>query len=250
METVERFSNRVENYVKYRPGYPPNVLDLFKSELGLTASSVVADIGSGTGLSARQFLEFGCTVFGVEPNDAMRAAAESYLKDFPKFQSVKGTSEKTGLEYASVDLVVAAQAFHWFEPVATRNEFRRIVKPGGWISLIWNERQLESNVFLREYERFLLKYANDYSKVRHENIDEEKLSRFFVDGFRKATFNNSQTFDNKGLMGRVLSASYMPAETDPAFPAMSEELNRLFAKHAENGKIEITYDTNVFYAQV
>lgn len=250
METVERFSNRVENYVKHRPGYPSEVLDLFKSELGLTANSVVADIGSGTGISARQFLEFGCTVIGVEPNDAMRAAAENYLKDFPNFRSVKGTSDQTGLENGSVDLVVAAQAFHWFEPISTQKEFARIVKTGGWIVLIWNERQLDTTAFLREYEQFLLKFAKDYSKVRHENIDEEKLSKFFDGGFRRATFRNSQVFDNKGLMGRVLSASYMPAETDPAFPAMSEELQRLFAKYAENGKIEVTYDTNVFYAQV
>ncbi|MEO8574384.1 MAG: class I SAM-dependent methyltransferase [Pyrinomonadaceae bacterium] len=248
-DTVQRFSNRVANYVKYRPGYPPEVLGLFKNEMGLTVNSVLADIGSGTGFSAKVFLENGNTVYGVEPNENMREAAEEYLDAFPNFISHQGTAEKTNLADASIDFVTAAQAFHWFDPEKSRNEFTRILRPGGYVALIWNERQLDTTEFLREYELLLKKHANDYDKVRHENIDQERLGIFFGSGYQQATFSNQQVFDLEGLRGRVLSSSYMPTEADPAFPALEKELNGLFAKHAESGRIKVFYDTNVYYKQ-
>lgn len=250
LETVNRFSNRVENYVKYRPGYLPEVLQLFRDEMNLRSDSVIADVGSGTGISTKLFLDNGNKVFGVEPNDAMRAAAEAFLVSFPKFQSWNGTAEHTGLPDGSVDLVIAAQAFHWFDPEKTKAEFKRIAKENGFVALMWNERQLDRTPFLREYEQFLLAFANDYTKVRHENIDEEKLFDVFGQEFRRATFENRQIFDFDGLKGRVLSSSYMPAEVDQSYLAMIKELKALFAKHAESGKIELSYDTNVFYAQL
>jgi SAM-dependent methyltransferase len=239
----------VANYVKYRPGYPAEVLELFKNEMGLTKDSVLADVGSGTGLSAKLFLENGNAVYGVEPNAAMRDAAEEYLKDFPTFISHDGTAESTGLDDASMDFVTASQAFHWFDPDKTRAEFTRILKPGGWIALIWNERQLDTTEFLHEYEKLLLKYATDYEKVRHENIDERKLSDFFQTAYRQATFPNVQVFDFDGLRGRLLSASYMPSEDHPSFPALEKELKELFAKHSENDRIRLLYDTNIYYKQ-
>src|SRR5258708_29430755 len=125
-DTIERFSNRVANYVKYRPGYPREIVGFLEAKCGLTHESVIADIGCGTGISSRMFLENGSRVIGVEPNAAMRAAAEEYLAGFPNFMPVDGTSDRTTLPDASVDLVVAAQAFHWFEPEKTRPEFGRI----------------------------------------------------------------------------------------------------------------------------
>jgi SAM-dependent methyltransferase len=248
-DTISRFSNRVANYVKYRPGYPTDVLDLFKNEMGLNENSVLADIGSGTGLSAKLFVENGNTVYGVEPNEAMRKAAEGYLRQFPNFISHDGTAENTNLEDASIDFVTAAQAFHWFDPEKTRSEFARILRPGGHVALIWNARQLDTTEFLREYELLLKKYANDYDKVRHENIDHERLGAFFGPDYRQATFSNQQVFDLEGLRGRLLSSSYMPAEDDPAFPALEKELNGLFAKYAEGGRIKVFYDTNIYYKQ-
>ncbi len=248
-DTVKRFSNRVANYVKYRPGYPPGVLDLFKTGMGLTTNSVVADIGSGTGLSAKLFLENGNSVYGVEPNADMRQAAEEYLKDFPGFISHDGTAENTNLDDASLDFVTAAQAFHWFDPIKTRNEFRRILRTGGYVVLMWNERQLEATEFLREYEKLLLEYANDYEKVRHENIDQVKLGAFFEDGYHTARFENFQVFDFDGLRGRLLSSSYMPAEDEASFPALEKELHGIFAKHSENDRIKVFYDTNIYYKQ-
>ena len=250
METAERFSNRVENYVKYRPGYPPEMMEFFGSELGLTPGAVVADIGSGTGLSTRPFLENGNVVYGVEPNPAMRAAAENYLRDFSDFRSIDGTSEKTDLESGSVDLIVAAQAFHWFRPEPTRAEFKRILKTGGYVALIWNERQLGTTPFLVEYEQLLLRFANDYEAVRHENVTNSVLEEFFHRDFERASFPNAQVLDVDGLRGRMLSASYMPAEDDPRFPELEKELAALFAKHERKGRITILYDTNVFYTQL
>src|SRR5258706_3699416 len=249
-DTVERFSNRVANYVKYRPDYPREIIGFLEVNCGLTHESTVADIGCGTGISSRLFLENCNRVIGVEPNDAMRAAAEEQLSEFPEFTAVDGTSEQTTLPDAAVGFVIAAQAFHWFDPEKTRPEFRRILKPGGYIVLIWNERQLDTTPFLREYEAFLVKYAYDYGSVRHENIDTQELSAFFPRSYGSATFPNIQVFDFEGLKGRMLSASYMPNETDAIFPEMIEELRILFAKHAENGRIKVFYDTNVYYSQV
>ena len=249
-DTIERFSNRVENYIKYRPHYPPDVLELFKKELGLTADSIVADVGSGTGISAKLFLENGNTVYGVEPNDGMRLAAEQYLASFPTFRSLKGRADETGLSSNSIDFVIAAQAFHWFEPAVTRNEFMRILKPGGYVALIWNERQIDTTRFLIEYEQFLLGYANDYRLVRHENVNDETLKGFFEKPFERKTFGNVQILDFDGLKGRVLSSSYMPAESDERFERMVEELRTLFAKYAENDRIKIFYDTRVYYTKL
>lgn len=249
MKTTERFTNRVENYIKYRPAYPAEVLELFRKEMNLQTSSVVADIGSGTGISAKLFLENGNPVYGVEPNRAMREASLKILADYPNFTAVDGTSEATALENKSVDLVVAAQSFHWFDGEKTRDEFKRILRGGGFVALMWNERQLDSTDFLREYEHFLNHFATDYNEVRHENTDAEIIGDFFQKAFSKAAFRNSQILDLEGFKGRVKSSSYTPAEEHPLYAPMIAELERLFAKHEENGKIEILYDTNIYYGQ-
>ncbi len=248
--TVERFSNRVQNYVKYRPAYPPEILDLFQNKMNLQKTSIVADIGSGTGISTKLFLKKGITVFGVEPNEAMRHAAENFLQDFPNFRSVNGTAENTTLLDKSVDFVIAAQAFHWFDKTKTRSEFKRILKDNGFVALIWNERQLNSNEFLREYEQLLNEFGTDYQTVRHDNITKESLQDFFQTDFRQAVFQNSQSLDFDGLKGRILSSSYMPSAENPRFDELLIKLKSLFAEHAENGKIEVLYDTKVFYGQI
>ncbi len=250
MKTVERFSNRVENYVKYRPTYPAQVLDLFRDEMNLQNDSIIADIGSGTGISAKLFLENGNTVLGVEPNAAMREAAENFLQDYPNFKSVNGTAENTNLENEKVDFVIAAQAFHWFDRVKTREEFKRILRDKGFIALMWNERQLDSTTFLRDYERLLIEFGTDYETVRHENITKETLQDFFRTDFKQKTFSNVQAVDFEGLKGRMLSSSYIPTAENPRFAEMLENLETLFAEHHENDRIEILYDTKVFYGQI
>ncbi|MFT3742756.1 MAG: class I SAM-dependent methyltransferase [Pyrinomonadaceae bacterium] len=248
--SVDRFSDRVANYVKYRPHYPGEIIEYLYETCGLSAQDIIADIGCGTGISSKLFLENGNRVIGVEPNAAMREAADEYLAGFPKFELVDGTSAETSLTDKSVDLIVAAQAFHWFEPEKTRFEFHRILKPGGHIVLIWNERQLDTTPFLVGYEALLIKYAYDYGNVRHENIAADQLRDFFRSEYTAATFANFQDFDFDGIKGRLLSSSYMPSESDTVFPQMIKELQALFAKHAENGRIRVLYDTNVYTSQV
>lgn len=247
-DSVERFSNRVANYVKYRPIYPIEILTYLTKYCGLTAESVIADVGCGPGMSTRMFLEHGNLVFGVEPNDAMRDAAVEYLAEFPRFRPVKGTSDETTLPDSSIDLIVAAQAFHWFDAAKTRPEFKRIAKPGGWTVLIWNIRQEETTPFLVEYEAFIRRYSVDYQVVCHNNITDKEIGEFLGPDFRTATFDNKQTFDLTGLLGRLTSSSYMPPEGHVRYAAMADALSSLFAKHAQNGRIEILYDTKLYYA--
>jgi len=249
-DTVQRFSNRVANYVKYRPHYPREILDHLRETIGLRPDKLVADIGCGTGISSKLFLENGNTVIGVEPNQAMRDAALDQLSDFVTFMPVDGTAEDTTLDGDSVDIVLAGQAFHWFDLDKTKEEFKRILKPGGHIVLMWNERQLDTTPFLVEYEKLLLKYSTDYEVVRHDKFDEKVLDGYFDNGVRKAVFENVQRVDLAGLKGRMLSASYMPTEENAVFPAMIDELSRVFAEHSENGRIDIIYDTNVYVSQV
>jgi ubiquinone/menaquinone biosynthesis C-methylase UbiE len=228
-----RFSSRVENYIKYRPGYPSAVIDTLASECGLTEKSIVADIGSGTGILSELFLKHGNPVFGVEPNREMREASERLLKQHPNFTSVNGTAEATTLANGSVDFITAGQAFHWFDRNQARREFARILKPNGWVVLIWNDRQTDASSFLREYEELLQKYGTDYQQVNHRNIDTEAITAFFAPQlFTRREFENQQVFDMEGLTGRLLSSSYAPEPGHPNHQPMLEALRAVFLGYA------------------
>jgi SAM-dependent methyltransferase len=245
---TSRFSDRVENYVRYRPGYPVEALRCLKDECGLTAGHVVADIASGTGIWTRMLLENGNRVFGVEPNAEMRAAGERLLASFPNFTSVTGTAEATTLPDASVDSVTAAQAAHWFDRAGARREFARILKPGGWLLLLWNERITDSTPFLREYEQLLLTYGTDYADVRHERTTDAVNEFFDPAPFQERTFAMRQEFDYAGLEGRLLSSSYAPGPEHSRYAAMLAELTQLFKKHAVAGRVGIDYITRMYFA--
>jgi SAM-dependent methyltransferase len=257
-DSTQRFSNRVKNYVCYRPNYPQGVVAVLQAETALTKSSVIADIGSGTGLSAELFLQNGNAVFGVEPNLAMRQAAEQHLKNYSQFYSVDGTAEATTLPSGSVDYALAAQAFHWFNPQQARQEVSRILKPGGWGVLIWNVRRTESTPFLRAYEALIQAYGIDYAAIGHQNIASDTLKAFFSSDFRPEkleekfglrTLYNEQRFDFDGLKGRLLSSSYMPSEGHERFLAMVEDLRQLFDQYEENGLVRLEYDTEVYFGR-
>ena len=248
MDSVNRFSNRVADYVKYRPDYPCEIVSILADECGLKKDSVIADVGCGPGISSKMFLDNGNRVIGVEPNAAMREAAKEYLADYDNFSVVDGRSDATTLANASIDLVTAAQAFHWFEPEGTRAEFKRILKPGGRIVLMWNERQLDSNDFHREYEAFLVRWSEDYNTVRHENIATEQLTNFFKGEYGARTFANNKLYDLDMLTGRMSSSSYVPSKDDPVYPQMVQELEQIFAKHVVADRIEVRYDTSVYYS--
>lgn len=249
-EPTRRFSDRVDSYVQSRPSYPDAVLDLLSTECGLRTGWVVADVGSGTGILSRLFCDRGNTVLAVEPNRSMREAAERHFTGTPNFISIAGTAEDTTLPADSVDLIAAAQAFHWFDPEAARREFSRILKPQGWVVLICNDRRKQSTPFLRDYERLLLAHGTDYRQVDHTRIGDEELRTFFAPiEYRSACFDNIQVFDFDGLYGRLLSSSYAPAETDPGYPAMVKALRHIFDKHQIDGRVTFAYDTRVFYGQ-
>jgi SAM-dependent methyltransferase len=249
--STERFSNRVENYVRYRPNYPPAVLEILRNEIGLAPTWAIADVGSGTGISAELLLKYGNEVFAVEPNGPMRAAAERLLASYPKFHSVNGTAESTTLPDRSVDAVVAAQAFHWFDPQKFGSECRRILQPNGWAILLWNARRLDATPFLRDYEALLKKYGTDYAQVRHENVDPSRLDLFYGPGkWRKRNGDNEQRLTLDGLRGRALSSSYVPADGDPAQAMMLTELDALFAKYEREGHVVIEYDTEIYFGHM
>lgn len=246
-----RFSDRVVNYIKYRPSYPPEVLATLRTQCGFSRRSVVADIGSGTGILTQLLLENGSRVFAVEPNREMREAAEKLLDHDANFTSLPGSAEETGLLAESVDLVAAGQAFHWFDRGRAKVEFLRILRPGGWVALIWNEREIDSSPFLREYEALLKKHATDYHWVNHMNIDLEIIGEFFAPGaFQRDDSANSQHFDYEGLKGRCLSSSYAPNEGQPGHEAMLTELKALFDKYQVDGLVAFEYRTSVYYGRM
>jgi SAM-dependent methyltransferase len=247
IDPTQRFSSRVDNYIRYRPGYPPEVLEFLKTECGLAGDTVVADIASGTGIWTRWLLANGNPVFGVEPNQEMRQAGEKYLQDFPRFTSVAGTAEATTLADHSVGMLTAAQAAHWFDRVRARREFVRILEPGGWTVLLWNERLTDSTPFLRAYEQLLLDYGTDYKEVRHERTTAEIRDFFAPSACRERIFKARQGFDYEGLQGRLLSSSYTPQAGHPKYAPMLKELRRIFDEYAVNGQVDLAYDTRVFY---
>jgi len=255
---TSRFSDRVENYVRYRPGYPAQALVCLKKECGLDASHVVADIASGTGIWTRMLLENGNPVFAVEPNAEMRQAGERLLAEFPKFTSVDGTAEATTLHDASVDLVTAAQAAHWFDRQRARREFARILKPGGWLVLLWNERLTDGTPFLRDYEQLLLTYGTDYEEVRHERTTAAVNEFFDPAPYDEQVFALRQEFEYAGLEGRLLSSSYAPGPGHPNHVPMLRELRRIFDAHADagthvnsaGGHVAFDYKTRVYFGHL
>jgi SAM-dependent methyltransferase len=249
-DSTQRFSSRVDNYVRYRPGYPSQVLELLTAECGLKPSSIVADIASGTGILTRVLLENGNRVFGVEPNPEMRRAGEQLLARYPGFTGVAGSAEATTLDDHSVDIITAAQAAHWFDRGKARREFVRILVPGGWTVLLWNERDTDSTPFLREYEQLLLTYGTDYQDVRHERTTDAIDTFFAPSPFQSRVFHHSQEFDAQALEGRLLSSSYTPQAEDASYESMLRELRRIFDRHQRGERVSFEYTTRVYYGQL
>ena len=247
---TSRFSDRVENYIRYRPGYPPEALHLLKNACGMIPDHVVADIASGTGIWTRGLLENGNRVFAVEPDAAMRQAGERLLASFPEFISVAGKAEATTLADASVDFVTAAQAAHWFDRPAARREFMRILKAGGWLILLWNERVVDGTPFLRDYEQLLLTFGTDYADVRHERTTDAVNEFFDPAPYEERIFPMRQEFDYAGLEGRLLSSSYAPGPGHPKHAPMLGELRRIFDLHAEDGHVNVDYKTRVYFGRL
>lgn len=247
-KNAERFSDRVANYVKYRPSYPKPAID-YLFENGIDKNSVICDIGSGTGILSKILIEQVCIVYGIEPNDKMRHYAEEDLKQYTNFKSLLAIAEDTGLKNNSVDAITAAQAFHWFDRSQCKKEFNRILKPDGKIFLIWNNR-INNTKFLKEYDGILYQYGVDYSTVNHQNLTDEIFAEFFNGQFEKKTFDNHQDFSLEEFLGRVFSSSYTPLEGHPHYELFLDSLHAIYKKYNKNGIVKFNYQTEVILGKL
>jgi ubiquinone/menaquinone biosynthesis C-methylase UbiE len=248
-EPTRRFSTRVDNYVKYRPTYPPSVFTFLNNDYDFRPDSIVADIGSGTGIFTSLLLDNGNEVFAVEPNDRMRQVAENTFADRNRFRSVKGTAEATTLPPQSIEFITCAQSFHWFDLERTRVEFLRVLKESGVVALIWNDRVADGTPFMKAYEVFLEKWSVDYKQVSHTRMEKDHaFDRFFErEPYRVFVAENSQRLDFEALKGRLLSSSYAPHEYHPNYADMLRALEVVFKHYVgSDGEVEILYKTKVF----
>ncbi|GAB2575589.1 class I SAM-dependent methyltransferase [Dyella jejuensis] len=251
LRSTERFSDRVADYVRYRPTYPTALLDWLHHAQGVTPDWKVADVGAGTGISSKLFLDAGHSVIAVEPNAAMREAALAWLASHARFRAVDGRADATTLDDASVDLVSVAQAFHWFDPASTRREFQRILRPGGLAAIYWNSRRLTGTPFLEGYEALLQTYGTDYTSVAERYADEPRMREWFGAGWRgTAHFDHGQLLDFDALRGRLMSSSYAPKAGHPKHAPMIEALRMLFDACQVDGKISFDYDTRVYLGEM
>jgi SAM-dependent methyltransferase len=222
---------------------------LLSTRCGLGANSAVADVGSGTGILTELLLETGAAVFAIEPNRFMREAAERHLNDYGRFRSIDGSAEATTLSTASVDLVTASQAFHWFDVQKSRLELKRILRPDGWVALIWNERPVEAVPLVDEYDALLRRYCSEYDKVKNMRADEAKIREFLGRRPETAVFANRQVFDYAGLEGRLMSSSYAPEPGHALHEPMIAGLREIFDRHNRAGKVQFPYRTLVYFGQ-
>lgn len=251
VNATERFSDRVADYVRYRPDYPRALLDWLQDRLHVTNAWHVADIGAGTGISSRLFLDAGYRVTAVEPNAAMRAAMTEWLGGISAFRAVDGSADATGLPDGSVDLVTVAQAFHWFDRESTRREFRRILRPRGLAAIWWNSRRPGGTPFLEGYEALLQRHGTDYAEVAERHADDARMGAWFGAGLRgEAHFEHRQRMDFDALRGRLLSSSYAPRPGQPGHEPMMRALRDLFEATAVDGMVDMEYDTRIFAGEV
>jgi len=248
-DPTKRFANRVEHYIKYRPKYPHAVIEFLTTKLNLKPSDIIADIGCGTGIFTEMLLDNGNEVYGIEPNNEMRNAAETLLNKYSKFRSKNGTAEDTTLPVDCVNFIFSAQAFHWFKREKAKIEFQRILKKNGWVVLLWNSRVNDSSQFMNEYENFLKIYSVDYNLVSHTNIDKFEYDSFFS-SYEVMHFPNQQSFNFEGLKGRLLSSSYAPDENHPDYNITMKKLESLFHKFEKNETVEFIYDTEMYYGRI
>jgi SAM-dependent methyltransferase len=246
LASTERFSDRVDAYARYRPSYPPELLD-FLYETGVPRGAAFADIGAGTGISTKFLLDAGHRVVAVEPNAAMRAACDAWLGGEPRYSSVSGTAEATTLPDASVDAVAIAQAFHWFDAVATKRELLRILKPAGFCAVLSNNLRRDGSAFLRGYEELLRTFSEDYREVAKLYPEGRTMNAWYGGNVNQASFGLEQRFDFEGLRGRLASSSFAPKEGHPSYAPMLARLRELFdAEVGADGRVAMEYDTVVY----
>ncbi len=243
--STTRFSDRVEDYVKYRPHYPQQIIEILTNKIGLNPNSIIADIGSGTGISSSLFLKNRNRLYAIEPNKEMRESAELFFLKDENFISVNGIAEQTNLKEHSVDIIFCAQAFHWFNKRETKIEFNRILRKDGHIVLVWNVRKEKSD-FQKGYE-MILSSIPEYKNVNHRNIAEGEIIDFFSPRImHKESVSNFQLFNLDGLKGRLKSSSYCPKEGDE-YKQLMQEVDDLFYKFEKDGIVKFEYETDIYW---
>lgn len=248
-QPTTRFTNTVEQYQKHRPSYPDAVLNLLTQYVPPHNNSC-ADIGSGTGILSELLIAQGYTVYGIEPNTAMRQAAEKKLTQYKNFHSINGSAEQTHLPNKSIALITAAQAFHWFDISKTQAEFKRILQPQGWTALIWNLRDNQASKFMQAFEKLWITYGENYQQVAAEYFPFNQLKNFFAaNTLQHHKFPSSQQYDLEGLKGRILSASYCPKTNNSQFEKLMQAVNVLFTEHQQQGYVTMHYQTVVYLGQ-
>ena len=246
-DATQRFSNRVDDYIKYRPKYPVEIIAILKQYIGLNANSIITDIGAGTGFLTELFLNNGNKTFAIEPNEAMRLGCKTLYGNSPYLFTIDGNAENTTLPNHSVDMIVAAQAFHWFDQQKAKAEFSRILKTGGNIVLVWNARKDELD-FSREYDNILSRHIAEYTTLDHRNVSDKNIETFFAPAkMSKAILSNEQVFNWESFRGRTLSSSYVPKE-GRVYEIIMDELKQLFDVHQQNGQVKFEYDTLVYWS--
>lgn len=251
LNSADRFTGRVENYRHFRPRYPEAVAGLLEAECNLTAASAIADVAAGTGLLAEVFLARGYQVTAVEPNAEMRAVCEALIPQYPNLHCIDGVAEATGLPSHSFDLITVGQALHWFDLKQTRIEFSRILQPGGWCAVIYNERRLSGDEFHDGYEGILREFGIDYETVQRLHLTPARIQDFFAPfKMRRAAFPNTQQLTREALEGRIISSSYMPKPDHARYNAMCAAISGLFEKYQTSGRVQLEYDCAVSYGQL
>lgn len=235
----DKFNGMGKIYSKYRPSYPFGFIDYLFTDVGISQSSTIADIGCGTGILTRQLLEKGCKVYGIEPNADMRVIAENNLKDFIGFTYVDGSAENTTIDDNSVDYITVAQAFHWFDMEKFKKECQRILKPGGKVILVWNNRDNKSELVMENYKvnHKYCKNFKGFSGGMYDKINDDDFSDFFNSKYETKVFLNNLIFDMDGFIGRNLSSSYALKINDPQYDNYVNELKKIYKKYSNHGQL-------------
>jgi len=235
-----RFSNRADDYAKYRPTYPSEAIDALLHGLGAPAALFAVDVGAGTGIASRLLAARGVRVLAVEPNRAMREAAEAD----PRVTFVEGTAESFPIADGSADLVLAAQAFHWFRAEPSVREMGRALRAGGRLALMWNRRSTADALTAGYRDALLVVGANPTLEAMDSDVEAVERSGLFGPT-RVERFLHAHRLDREALIGRALSASYVPKD-GPALTELVAKLDALYARHADaSGHVAMVYETEV-----
>lgn len=248
-DSTKRFSDRVDDYTKYRPSYPQEAVNYILNVGNVADTSRIADIGSGTGKFTELLLKKCEKVYGVEPNAEMRLAAENLLKCYRSFVSINATAENTTLDDKSIDCITTAQAFHWFDIKKVKTEFMRILKENKYVFIIWNKRYKNTN-FMVSYEKLLNSTASEYRKVNYSNITSEIIRDFIPINYNIKKFTNNQLFNWTMLVGRFRSSSYVPIQNPKEYNELEKKLKILFDKYAQDGQVTFNYETEVYSGKI